>query len=83
MVRRAANGRCLVDMSYSAGSRCDLKARTAWAYSHILREASASLLVPPYRAFQSLKMWDGQASTALTLFLLPDQSHPFFQWQGL
>ncbi len=29
-------------------------------YNHILREASASLLVQLYRAFQSLNEWDEQ-----------------------
>ena len=39
------------------------------AHKHILREASACLLVLQRWAYQSLDEWDEQRSMALTLFL--------------
>ena len=83
MVRRAANGRCLVDMSYSAGSRCTSMCASDRAYSHILREASASLLVPTIPGIPEPQDVGTGSKYGSHAFSLPVSKPLFFQWQRL
>ena len=66
-VKDVANGRCLVDMYISPAAGAG--AQAIGIFSHILREASASLLVQLRWAHARASNRGTSNSTALTLFL--------------
>ena len=70
-VKNAANSRCLVDMYIP--STADARAWAIDVFTHILREASASLLVQRRWAIPEPPFVERATSMALTLFLLHSQ----------
>ena len=67
VVKNAANSRCLVDIYISPAAGAG--AQAIGIFSHILREASASLLVQLRWAHARASNRGTSNSTALTLFL--------------